>query len=317
MRFQNLKHLSLLVLISASSFSVAQTQPEKIQFYDPELNQLVDKKKVSKERELRYRPEGEDFVIVNGDAKFNRALYGTHTGFRVETGDVPEFALYLPRMGGNLSFSIGNKEKTIALNNANRIESRYRAGSRIYSITDPLLGNGKITITALAMSEAEGIVLKIETKDIPANTKLSWKFGGAADKRFSREGDLGVDPIDCFELKPDYCKGNVYTINKNSFSVIFGAKQDKKLIGTFPTKSTLSVTKDEYPVLSGNIKVKGNNTFYIAIQIPGKTIELPYKSIQPIFDKSESDRTTLASQLKIDTPDPYFNTLGGTLAMAA
>ena len=30
----------------------------------------------SKERKLRYTPEGEDFVIVNGDRKFNRALYG-------------------------------------------------------------------------------------------------------------------------------------------------------------------------------------------------------------------------------------------------
>jgi len=317
MRFQILKQLYLLALISASSLSTAQTQPEKTQVYDPELNLLVDKKNVSKERELRYRPEGEDFVIVNGKAKFNRALYGTHTGFRVETGDVPEFALYLPRMGGNLSFSVGNKGKAIALNNANRIESRYRAGSRIYYITDPLLGKGKITITALAMSEAEGIVLKIETKNIPANTKLAWKFGGAADKRFSREGDLGVDPIDCFELKPEYCKGNVYTANKNSFSVIFGAKQDKKLTGTFPPGSELSVSKGESPILSGNIKVNGTKTFYLAIQVPAKTVELLYKSIQAIFEKSETDRVTLASQLKIDTPDPYFNTLGGTLAMAA
>lgn len=317
MLLQNLKQLYLLALISASSLSTAQTQPEKTQVYDPELNQLVDKKTVSKERELRYRPEREDFVIVNGKAKFNRALYGTHTGFRVETGDVPEFALYLPRMGGNLSFSVGNKNKTIALNNASRIESRYRPGSRIYSITDPLLGKGKITITALAMSEAEGIVLKIETKDIPANTKLSWKFGGAADKRFSREGDLGVDPIDCFELKPEYCKGNVFTVNKNSFSLTFGAKKDKKLVGTFPTTSALSVSKSESPVLSGNLKANGTKTFYLAIQIPGKTGLLPYNSIQAIFEKSESDRVALASQLKIDTPDPYFNTLGGTLAMAA
>jgi hypothetical protein len=55
-------------------------------------------------RTLRYRPEGEDFTIVNGTRRFNRALYGTNTAFRVETGDLPEFALYMPGMGGNLSF---------------------------------------------------------------------------------------------------------------------------------------------------------------------------------------------------------------------
>ncbi|MDD4992515.1 MAG: DUF4450 domain-containing protein [Paludibacter sp.] len=317
MRYQILKQLTALLLISGCSYSHAQNQPSKVQVYDPELNQLVDKKTVNKDRELRYRPEGDDFVIVNGTSQFNRALYGTHTGFRVETGDVPEFALYLPRMGGNLSFSIENKQKSIQLNAAQRIECRYRAGSRIYYITDPLLGKGKITITALAMSEAEGMMLKIETQNIPTNTKLSWVFGGAADKRFSREGDMGVDPIDCFELKPEYCKGNEYQLFNNSFQLTFGAKHDRKLIGTFPPKSELLVTTGNTPVLKGKLPVSNNNTYYLAIQIPDAGNQLPYTSLCTIFEKSEAARVKLASTLKIETPDPYFNTLGGTLAMAA
>ena len=111
-----------LFSVAFLSGSVCAQQPTNVQVFDPELNQLVDKKTVNKERELRYRPEGEDFVIVNGTAKFNRALYGTHTGFRVETGDVPEFALYLPRMGGNLSFSIENNHKSIKLNAADLLK---------------------------------------------------------------------------------------------------------------------------------------------------------------------------------------------------
>ena len=31
----------------------------------------------SEERTLRYLPDGEDFVIVNGGRKFTRALYGS------------------------------------------------------------------------------------------------------------------------------------------------------------------------------------------------------------------------------------------------
>jgi len=306
-----------LFSVAFLSGSVCAQQPTNVQVFDPELNQLVDKKTVNKERELRYRPEGEDFVIVNGTAKFNRALYGTHTGFRVETGDVPEFALYLPRMGGNLSFSIENNHKSIKLNAALRIECRYRAGSRIYYITDPIMGKGKITITALAMSEAEGMMLKIETQNIQANTKLSWIFGGAADKRFSREGDMGVDPIDCFELKPEYCKGNEYQLFNNSFQLTFGAKHDRKLIGTFPPKSELSVSTGNTPVLNGKLPVSNNNTCYLAIQIPDANNQLPYTSLSTIFEKSEAARVKLASTLKIETPDPYFNTLGGTLAMAA
>jgi len=255
-------------------------------------------------------------VIVNGKNKFNRTLYGTNTGFRVETGDVPEFALYLPRMGGNLSFSIANKQKTIALNDAAHIQSRYRAGSRIYNITDSLFGKGHIRLTALALSQAEGIILKVETFGIPDKTVFSWKFGGASDTRFSREGDLGVDPIDCFELKPEYCKGNIYTLNKNSFSLTFGAKQDKKLVGTFPTKATLSINPS-LPVLLGKMNLSGNTTFYLSIKIPENTETVRYNSLPSIFGKSEADRATLASRIKIDTPDPYLNTLGGTLAVAA
>ena len=34
------------------------------------------------EREVRYQPVGEEFVNVNGDKRFSRAIYGTNTGFR-------------------------------------------------------------------------------------------------------------------------------------------------------------------------------------------------------------------------------------------
>lgn len=296
---------------------VAQTPNSATKVFDPELNQFIAPRQTNKaERSLRYTPDGQDFVIVNGKNKFNRALYGTNTGFRVETGDVPEFALYLPRMGGNLSFSIGNKQKTIALNDAAHIESRYRAGSRIYNITDSLVGKGSICLTALAMSQAEGIILKVETFGIPDKTVFSWKFGGVSDTRFSREGDLGVDPIDCFELKPEYCKGNIYTLNKNSFSLTFGAKQDKKLVGTFPTKATLSIDPG-LPVLLGKMNLSGNATFYLAIKIPESTETTSYSSLPSIFEKSETNRAALASRIKIETPDPYLNTLGGTLAVAA
>lgn len=43
----------------------------------------------NKQRELRYTPDGEDFVITNGDKRFTRAIYGTNTGFRFETSDFP------------------------------------------------------------------------------------------------------------------------------------------------------------------------------------------------------------------------------------
>lgn len=36
-----------------------------------------------------------------------------------------------------------------------------------------------------------------------------------------------------------------------------------------------------------------------------------------LYNKSEQARADLASRIRIITPDPYFNTLGGALAVAA
>lgn len=264
-------------------------------------------------RTLRYTPDGEDFVIVNGDRKFNRALYGSHSGFRLETSDIPEFALYLPRMGGNLSFGLSVGSDSIQLNAASTIESRYRPGSRIYTITDPLLGKGYIRITALALFDADAAVWKIESSDLPAGTRLNWRFGGAGDVRFSREGDMGVDPADSFELKPEYCVGNLYEINENTFSLTFGQRSktgERRLYGEFPAGSTLWT--DELPALHGTVSLTGEEYAVIALE--------PYSpsgSLQAVFDSAEAYRAELSGRIRFNTPDPYINTIGGALAVAA
>src|SRR6187549_3679093 len=73
------------------------------------------------ERTIRYHPEGTDFVINNGNRRFTRALYGTNTAFRVEAGDLPEFALYMPGMGGNIKFGLSNGNTSKWLINADSI----------------------------------------------------------------------------------------------------------------------------------------------------------------------------------------------------
>src|SRR5690349_20274909 len=104
------------------------------------------------ERTLRYHPEGTDFVIENGNRRFTRALYGTNTAFRVETGDLPEFALYMPGMGGNIKFGLSNADSSKWLIQAGKITARYHPGSMLYEIEDPMLGNGKLHITVLALA---------------------------------------------------------------------------------------------------------------------------------------------------------------------
>src|SRR5215218_4644891 len=111
-------------------------------------------------RPLRYRPEGTDFRIENGAEFFNRPLYGTNTAFRVDAGDQPEFSLYLPGRGGNLRLGVKAGAGQKWLSDAEQRTTRYRPGAMLYEIRDPLLGGGTLHLTALAMSAAEGLIVR-------------------------------------------------------------------------------------------------------------------------------------------------------------
>jgi len=233
-----------------------------------QLNLLSQELWHNQSREMRYRPDGKGFVITNGKLRFNRALYGTNSAFRVEAGDLPEFALYLPGMGGNLHLGISQGTISKWLTEAKNIGARYEAGSISYTITDPLLGKGNLQIRVLALSDGDGMILKISGEQIPSNVKLYWAFGGATGKKFSRDGDLGADPESVFYLKPEYCADNEYELQQNSFQLYFGSGRDrsvneryennyhptaaeieqtrlqtkKRLFGLFPDHSELKIT---------------------------------------------------------------------------
>ena len=81
----------------------------------------------------------------------------TNTAFRVEAGDLPEFAMYLPGMGGNLRFGLIDGDQSKWIIDAVTIEARYRPGSMIYTIHDPILGKGELLLTVLAGAETESM----------------------------------------------------------------------------------------------------------------------------------------------------------------
>jgi hypothetical protein len=313
-------------------------------------------------RSLRYHPEGTDFVITNGTHRFTRALYGTNTAFRVEAGDLPEFALYLPGMGGNLKFGLLADGQSKWLIKADNIVARYRPGSMLYDITDPLLGTGKLHLEVLAMADAEGVLVKARFENVPAKkVQMLWAFGGATGKKFSRDGDIGADPESSFYLKPEYCQGNDFVLKKNSFTLRYGtappktpavdayrdlgtkapaaapatpapAAAAKLLMGIAPPAAKTHVADAAQqespqqlfasqatatPVLVGDLSAKAGEDYYFAVQKPEQASVLTYKALPAAFTRAEAARATLASRVSVSTPDPYINTLGGALAVAA
>lgn len=287
-----------------------------------------------KERTIHYRPEGKDFVTTNGTLRFNRALYGGNTAFRTEAGDLPEFALYLPGMGGNCKLGIiaGNNSKWLTA--AKSIKAIYRPGAMLYEIRDPLLGTGMLQVSVMATYSEEAMIVQVIPKGVTTPVQLFCAFGGVTGKKFSRDGDIGADPESSFYLHPAYCVNNVYDINANHFTVKYGEGGAKKLEGIFPAGMivhTANASKQQSPLIldqataadtallvCGKVLLKKTDTAYLMVRQPGANATVINNADLPAtFRTAETTRQQLATRVQINTPDPYINTLGGALSIAA
>ncbi|CAD0219604.1 DUF4450 domain-containing protein [Chryseobacterium sp. JV274] len=285
------------------------------------------------ERELHYKEDKGDFLLVNGRYRFNRALYGNNRASRVEAGDLPEFALYLPGMGGNLQFVIQKGNSIKKLIQADTIETRYRPGLMLYAIKDQILGNGNLKLTVLAQSEEEGLILKMETENVDPSTKIYAVYGGASGKTFSRNGDIGADPESGFYLLPEYCEDNQFQLNKNQFELTYlNKKKENQLIsGSFSNTHSLQLTDvktleklsdftqnkaEKSPIIYATYSTQKNPVF---IQIKkGKSDQnFSDKHLADIFNEAEQSRLSLINWIQLKTPDSDLNNFGATLSVAA
>ena len=164
------------------------------------------------DRPLRYRPDGDDFVIDNGAEFFNRPLYGGNSAFRVDGGDKPEFSLYLPGRGGNLRLGVCVADGCIWLHDAAHITTRYRPGEMHYEIRDARWGAGaRLAVVALAYAATEGLAVEVRGAGLPANAQLVAAFGAGDGKRGRRDGDIGTEAVpigEYFQFAPDHARGS-------------------------------------------------------------------------------------------------------------
>jgi len=285
------------------------------------------------ERELHYKEDKGDFLLVNGKYRFNRALYGDNRASRVEAGDLPEFALYLPGMGGNLQFVIQKGNSIKKLIDADKIETRYRPGSMLYEIKDPILGNGILKLTVLAQAKEEGLVLKMETANVDSSTKIYAVYGGASGTTFSRNGDIGADPESGFYLLPEYCLNNQFQALKNQFQLNYlnKKKETQTVSGSFSNVNSLQQTDaqtlenlseftknkiDKSPIVYASYSSQ-KQPVYIQVAKGKSAKNFSNEELKTLFSDAEKARLTLTNRIQLKTPDADLNNFGANLAIAA
>src|SRR5450432_3744981 len=246
------------------------------------------------DRPLRYHPDGTDFVIENGTEFFNRPLYGTNTAFRVDAGDKPEFSLYLPGRGGNLRLGIKTNAGQKWLFDAEHVLTRYRPGSMLYEIRDQLLGRGRLSLTVLPMGATEGLVLRVDLNGTAAPVELIWAYGGASGERGRRDGDIGTENIPIsqyFQLKPEFCRGNSFTIEGNTFTL---RSKPATIIGLAPRGARLAIADatrwGSLSDLIASASNSGNNPVELPVVVGRATLhprELLHLGLQRVAQASD------------------------------
>ena len=228
-------------------------------------------------RTLQYRPDGEDFVSVNGKNRYTRALYGSHTAFRLETSDRPIFAFFEKRNSKNIHFHLVLADSSVTpLEETAWCESRYTPGRRSYRLKHPSWGtDAELQISALALSDEDAAIWKITPVNMPVGAVLRPMLSEIRLNRLSRNGDMGADPPGCFDAPEQPQQLQSLGISLFDWQDVYVLVRDYSLV---------ALSQEEGIAL---------------------------------YNKSEQARADLASRIRIITPDPYFNTLGGALAVAA
>lgn len=225
-------------------------------------------------RLMRYYPDGRDIVCLNGSGRYTRALYGSHTRFRLETSDRPLFATYDKTDNRNFRFTLILDGKPTRLDSTDFCEARYQGGRRSYLLRDKSWGKkASLRVTALASLSEEAAIWQFIPEGFSGKAELQVKMCRAAGTKFNRDGDLGMDPRENFDPAED--------------------------------EAGLTVLNWE----------AGSESYCLYRHPEG--VSCSGAEGRAAFDKEEAARQELVSRIEINTPDPFFNTIGANLVAAA
>ena len=235
-------------------------------------NDKKDKEKPS--REVQYRPNGRAFICENGTNRFTRALYGSHTDYRVETSDKPVFAVTKKGHHRSIRFEV----EGVPLESAAYCHASYEDGTRSYILRDDRWKKysrmGTVRVKVVARHDEEGAIWQLIGDKWNGLLHVTYKICDIANTKMKRNGDLGVDDLSCFEPAP----GN--------------PNMESGPTPGFRNFAHLVMTGDQ-------IEKVGDIT---ATEMYNNEIDYWKKFCQRIV---------------FDTPDPFINTLGAALTLAA
>lgn len=231
-------------------------------------------------RYQQYFPEGNSFVCINGENRYTRALYGGYTDYRIETSDRPIFAIYKKNNHRNICFVMFYNGMKYRLDSLDFCKAWYADGMRNYLLRDKRWGKETLLqIKVVALTNEEGAIWRFSAKGFSGNVAMQAHINTIATPKLHRNGDIGAD-------KPG----------------VFESSANPETLETFQWICFDTITK--------------NSLSYFVVDV-NKPVAYTVKEAEKKFNDAAKYNTTLGNRIQFVTPDPYINTLGSALVMAA
>jgi hypothetical protein len=222
-------------------------------------------------RTLQYQPgAGGAFVCTDGNNRYTRALYGSHTDWRLETSDRPIFAVVKKGYHRNIRLVAQVDGVDYPLEQMSPCTASYVDGQRTYQLT--VWDGAQLTIRVIALPDSESAIWQFSSPALAGRARIKALVCEIAQPKLSRNGDIGAD-------KP-------------------------------------GVLEPEGEVLQTAEVALDGKTAYMQVDV---NVMKPLAAADGAkqFAAAQKYFEQLDGRIQFTTPDPYINTLGGALVLAA
>ena len=236
---------------------------------------------------------------IIGNAPFAYYLNGKNNNTKIVLDKHPELAFYFPEMGGNLKFGITGTQTSKWLSDFKEIKVQQPdKRSLIYTLSDPLLGKGRLEVTVISLSQSDGVIIEVNPVDISQGLNLFWSYGGAYGKILS-ENEHG-------RLKPIYCRSNVFSVEQTAFTLYYGESMRLRTVNAvMPVTSEIRLSdahvqkcpqaffesgkKTDSPVLAASLPLINGQKEYFCIYKQNENADYNHFMLPDLF-KEESHK---------------------------
>ena len=182
----------LILLITSLICLSASAQKQKIGDFIESTSYNLDK--IGVERRQQYFPERNGFVSINGENRYTRALYGSHTDWRLETSDRPIFAVVKKDHHRNIRFELDYQGKSIPLEKVSFCKAHYAGdtgGARFYALFEQDWIDS-LGVVALASPDRERAIWMFFSPAMKDKASIRVIVSPIVQPKLHRNGDIGA-----------------------------------------------------------------------------------------------------------------------------